>query len=205
MANLFNKDFDGKFRKICFAGFLFLVLSVCAAYYYLSSDYTLIGYAPTQSIAFNHKLHIEKAELDCLHCHTTAFKSSKAGIPTTQTCYACHQTVLADSEAVKPIIESYNNKTPLTWKRVVIAPDNVTFSHDNHMLKGVSCQECHGDVKSMELMARENYNGMDFCVKCHEAPMGRLVKKGFETKGLPYDYDRGSDYTPPQNCSGCHK
>ena len=45
------------------------------------------GYAPTQPIAFSHKLHAGYYEIDCNYCHTTVEKSKKCKYPICQYMY----------------------------------------------------------------------------------------------------------------------
>jgi len=59
------------------------------------------GYAPTQPIAFSHRLHSGDLQIACLYCHTGAEKSRHAAIPPAATCMNCHKFVTASWDAVK--------------------------------------------------------------------------------------------------------
>src|ERR1035437_7188282 len=65
------------------------------------------GYAPVQPIPFSHLLHAGTLKIDCRYCHTGAYKSIHAGIPSMNICLNCHSVVLADkSPYIKKLREA---------------------------------------------------------------------------------------------------
>lgn len=60
-------------------------------------------------------------------------------------------------------------KTPeaTQWVRVHKMPDYVYFDHRSHVAAGVSCQQCHGPVESMEQVRQFSTLSMGWCVNCH--------------------------------------
>ena len=56
---------------------------------------------PVQPIAFPHPTHINKVGLACMHCHTTAATSPRAGVPAMSVCMACHETAATDRPEVQ--------------------------------------------------------------------------------------------------------
>lgn len=57
--------------------------------------------APSQPIAFSHRLHVSDLALACGYCHTLAATDRRAGMPSAQTCMNCHRFVVAGSAAVR--------------------------------------------------------------------------------------------------------
>jgi uncharacterized protein with PIN domain len=45
----------------------------------------------TQPIAFNHTIHADTQEISCFTCHSFRADGSFSGLPTVETCAACHQ------------------------------------------------------------------------------------------------------------------
>jgi hypothetical protein len=59
------------------------------------------GYAPSQPIAYSHKLHAGVLEMNCQYCHYNAAKSPQAGIPPANLCMNCHRLVTASWDATR--------------------------------------------------------------------------------------------------------
>ena len=96
----YTRNFDYWFRR-SMSGFSSRLFSGWSAlYYYGPQDYTRVGYAPVQPVAFSHAQHAGQLGLSCLYCHTGVEESPVAKIPPTQTCMNCHQTIKADSPKI---------------------------------------------------------------------------------------------------------
>ncbi len=59
------------------------------------------GFAPTQPLAFSHRLHSGDMGIQCLYCHSGAEKGAHAGIPAASTCMNCHRFVTSGWNEVK--------------------------------------------------------------------------------------------------------
>ncbi|MEQ1567282.1 MAG: cytochrome c3 family protein [Myxococcota bacterium] len=165
------------------------------------------GLAPAQPIGFSHKLHAGEMQVDCQYCHAEARKSIHGGVPPLQTCMGCHAHIRTDSPEVQKIHQAWcgqpkctvqedgfgqpvreANAVPLEWSKVHDAPDWVNFNHSRHVIAGVNCTECHGQVQLQgeytlepipgdaaggqwrrvdEVMVREATLQMGFCLNCH--------------------------------------
>jgi hypothetical protein len=125
------------------------------------------GYAPTQPIAFSHKLHAGDNQISCLYCHSAADKSSVAGIPAASTCMNCHSQIRKDSPEVQKIAEAVTNNQPIEWLRIHDLPDHVRFNHSRHVIAGIKCQQCHGAVETMDRVSQQETLSMGMCVSCH--------------------------------------
>ena len=87
--------------------------------------------------------------IDCRYCHTSVDKAPSAGIPSTETCLACHAQVWNKSPLLDQVRASWFAGQPIPWTRVHKLPDFVYFNHAIHVNKGVGCVECHGRVDQM--------------------------------------------------------
>ena len=57
--------------------------------------------------------------------------------------------------------------TPIRWKQVHRLPDFTFFDHSVHVTAGVDCQECHGQVETMERVRQHSTLSMGWCIECH--------------------------------------
>ncbi|MCB9229481.1 MAG: cytochrome c3 family protein [Deltaproteobacteria bacterium] len=163
------------------------------------------GYHPDQPLPFSHKLHAGDRDIPCQFCHSSASKSTVAGIPTVETCMGCHNYVNTDAEPIKQLKESFDKKKPIEWTRVHNLPHYVRFSHQVHLrardskgelLLGKTadevCMACHGPVKEMTTASQYAPLQMGWCVDCHN----RIREPATESKAaVPF---------APVNCNVCH-
>ena len=121
-----------------------------------------------QPIAFSHAHHVTEIGLDCQMCHVYARRGPVAGIPSVKTCAGCHEQVLSDRPEIQKVLEFWENEQPIPWVRVHDLPDFTRFSHKRHVLGGVDCAECHGNVGQMEAAVQVESLTMGWCVTCHK-------------------------------------
>lgn len=99
-----------------------------------------------QPLAFNHRVHKDKASMACQDCHAFREDGSFAGIPKLDNCAACHAQPLGDSATERAFVEQFvtpNREIP--WRVYSRQPMNVRFSHAIHVQAGkLACEECHG-------------------------------------------------------------
>jgi Cytochrome c7 and related cytochrome c/Class III cytochrome C family len=127
-----------------------------------------------QPIPFSHKTHM-KAGMQCQDCHPDAAKSARAGLPDSDRCMLCHQTIAPDNPDVQKLARLHREKKPgqedqrvIEWVRVYRLPGFVFFNHSSHVGAGVACGECHGPVEQREVLAKERSTSMITCLNCHE-------------------------------------
>lgn len=147
-----------------------LVAGIVGGAMYRSGYTTNVGNPREQVVPFSHEHHVNGLGLACGYCHTSAEKSSFAGIPPTHTCMTCHSQIWNTAPILEPVRESYRTGKPLEWIRVHDLPDFVYFNHSIHVNKGVGCQTCHGRVDKMPLTWSVNTLHMSWCLDCHRAP-----------------------------------
>lgn len=122
---------------------------------------------PEQPIPFNHKLHLSKG-LACKDCHTNPGTGEAMTLPQADKCMVCHSTIKKESAPVQKLAQFAKDKEQIPWKRVYEIPDWVYFSHKTHLDGGkTTCEDCHGQVKDLEVMRKVKTLNMAFCVDCH--------------------------------------
>jgi hypothetical protein len=124
---------------------------------------------PEQPIAYNHRPHIEVAELECNFCHTGVDTGPDAGIPGVNTCMMCHEFIATDKPVIQEVIAYRDRGEDIPWQRVYGWTDeaHVKFNHAPHIRAEVQCATCHGDVAQMGVAERAVDHTMGFCVNCH--------------------------------------
>ena len=191
-----------------------------------------VGYQPEQPVMyFSHAMHAGELGMDCRYCHNTVDRAAKAAIPPTQTCMNCHHSIhvtgteqmedgssrLVGSEAIQPILESYYTGLPIKWRRVHDLPDYAFFDHSAHVVRGVSCVECHGRVDRMDEVYQAEPLSMGWCLECHRDSDVRLRDP---RDVFDLDLDLGDEEArrasgallrekfqiePSTDCSTCHR
>ena len=165
------------------------------------------GYHPEsqQPIKFSHKIHAGERQIPCQFCHSSARRSTAAGIPSVNTCMGCHKFVNTDAEPIKYIKEMFDKNEPIQWIKVHDLPDYVRFSHQAHMhakdddgklLLGNSpdevCTNCHGPVDEMVTAEHWAPLQMGWCIECHNR-----VK-------TPASNGKPAVTYAPVSCATCH-
>jgi mono/diheme cytochrome c family protein len=138
------------------------------------------GYQPVQPIKYSHKLHAGVMKMECQYCHTGAFKSKNASIPSLNVCMNCHKSVKTESPEIHKIYDAlgYDPNTakydstkakPMQWVRVHNLPDLAYFNHSQHVKVGnIKCQTCHGPVQTMQEVYQYSPLTMKWCIQCHK-------------------------------------
>ena len=124
---------------------------------------------PVQPIAYQHKPHIEVAELQCVFCHTGVDSGPEAGIPGVSTCMTCHEVIATDKPVIQEVTAYRDRGEDIPWQRVYGWNEeaHVKFNHAPHIRAEVQCATCHGDVAQMGVAERVVDHTMGFCVNCH--------------------------------------
>jgi mono/diheme cytochrome c family protein len=126
------------------------------------------GYAPTQPIAFSHKLHAGQYQIQCRYCHTGVNVSKSANIPSANICMNCHNAIKRESPEIQKIYTAIEKDQPIEWVRVHNLPDLAYFNHAQHVnVGGVQCQQCHGQIEQMEVVQQRSSLTMGWCIDCH--------------------------------------
>jgi len=172
---------------------LFVAITAFAATYYMSrAERDGVGYAPTQPIAFSHRLHAGTMQIDCKYCHSAVTVSAHASIPAVSTCMNCHSVARKNRPEIIKLAKYFEEGSAVPWKRVHRVPDYAYFNHSRHVNKGIECGECHGKIDQMDVVRQVSEFTMGACLDCHRNAEQRLAS----IKGIV----RG-----PENCNACHR
>lgn len=197
---MFTRKFDRRLRVLLAVLGFSTVLGVAFGAYALSPANMETGYEPAQPIYFPHSVMAGKHEVPCEYCHTEARKGPHAGIPPVSLCMKCHQEVQTKDArgnvkaSIRALLGYWERKEPIPWVKVHDLADFVYFDHSRHLTQkaGLACEDCHGDVKSMDRVRRVNSLKMGWCLDCHkQAP--------------PEDAPPWQETRAPINCSTCHR
>jgi hypothetical protein len=116
-------------------------------------------------IKFSHKIHVTQEKMECGECHVKAAEGDEAGMPGMGACQLCHSSEEDINTKLKPFAP--DNK--LMWTTVTKLGEDLKFSHQNHLNKNVSCQDCHGKVAESEAVSEKFKVSKDDCQTCHAA------------------------------------
>lgn len=126
------------------------------------------GYAPTQPIAFSHRIHAGQYEIDCNYCHTGVRNGKQANIPSANICMNCHSAIKTESPEVQKIYAALEEDRPIEWVRIHNLPDLAYFNHSQHVnVAGLECQTCHGPIQEMDVVRQASPLTMGWCINCH--------------------------------------
>jgi hypothetical protein len=127
------------------------VVSFSATYFLSRAERDGVGYAPTQPIAFSHKLHAGTMQIDCKYCHTAVTSAPNASVPAVSICMNCHTVARKNRLEIIKLTRYYEEGVALPWKRVHKVPDYAYFNHSVHVNKGIDCANCHGRSDDSQL------------------------------------------------------
>ncbi len=189
-----------------------------AVNYYFTPKYTNVGYQPDQPIPFSHELHAGQLGMDCRYCHSYVEQGSHANIPSSSTCYNCHQHIKTNSPHIAKIKESVETGKPLKWIQIHKTPDYAYFNHSVHVNSGISCVSCHGKINEMPVVFQSHSLSMSWCLDCHRAPEDHLrpldkvtnlnwtaESVGKDQQELGKALKTAWKIAPPEQCGACHR
>ena len=146
---------------------LVVSLAVVAVLVVLGAAYYPWWLGPRQPIPFSHRIHAGTREISCLFCHSGALSGSVATMPPVETCMLCHKRIIPHYPEIERVRRHYQQAQPIAWVRVSNLPDHAHFDHSIHLVAGVDCGTCHGDVKAMDRIVLRRKLDMGFCIQCH--------------------------------------
>lgn len=218
MAQIFSRSADTWLRLGLLAVLMAALGGILMIVVWDRSDYRTGRLWPVeQPLPFSHAHHVGELKIDCLYCHTGAPRSALAGLPASQTCMTCHSHIWKRSDVLEPLRRSLREHVALRWNRVVKLPDYTFFHHGVHLNAGVGCDECHGPVERMQLLAKSSPLDMRECLACHRDPAPRLRPSEHLTQlhwpapssrralGEQLMKDRGISPTGLTDCGVCHR
>lgn len=134
--------------------------------YDLAFQRAMFGDQIRQPIAFSHRLHVTDKEIDCFYCHPYGERSMNAGLPSADKCLACHNHIIPEHEEILKLKGYEERGENVPWVRVYYNPDHVYFPHFMHLKEDLACQQCHGEVETVDTLHQVTFY-MGFCIDCH--------------------------------------
>ncbi len=168
------------------------------------------GYAPTQPIPFSHKLHAGQYEIACQYCHTGVEKGKSANIPSANICMNCHNAIKTTSPNMQKIYDAVLKDEPIQWVRIHNLPDLAYFNHAQHVkVGGLACENCHGDIKEMEVVQQVSLLTMGWCIDCHRKTDVNKQGNGYYDKLVKLHADKSKKPLKVEDiggleCGKCH-
>lgn len=162
------------------------------------------GYQPVQPIKFSHELHAGTNQIQCQYCHSGAWKSKNATIPSLNICMNCHKYVQATEKyngKISPEIQKIytaldydpqtqkygDNPKPIEWVRIHNLPDLAYFNHSQHVkVAGIKCQKCHGPIQTMKEVYQYSPLTMKWCINCHRETQVNYKGNAYYDKLVAY-------------------
>ena len=131
-------------------------------------DFFWIQPKPKQPIEFPHRTHAAQG-LGCVDCHQSVTMGPIAGIPSLNTCMACHVATAVDKPRIQQITAMQDKGFDVSWQRVnrYANQQHVRFNHAPHIAAKVECSTCHGSISRQTVAERNVKLTMGFCVSCH--------------------------------------
>lgn len=118
---------------------------------------------PATTIRFDHRFHIEEAEVDCESCHEVEESTAALDrlLPTMETCEACH-----DIEDDENCVTCHLDLDQMG--QIAVPPREIMFSHQGHVtLDELECLTCHKGIDSKEKTGSSHLPEMATCSTCH--------------------------------------
>ena len=122
--------------------------------------------AAVQPIAFSHRVHAGLGT-KCLLCHPSALRESRAGLPSSSTCMACHEKLPAEGADLVRLFDFHRRGVAIPWVRYYVLAAGTFFHHRYHLEAGALCDDCHGKVEKKDTLAGQEPMSMAACVGCH--------------------------------------
>jgi hypothetical protein len=123
---------------------------------------------PAQPLPYSHKTHLALG-LECQACHTNPDPGNSMTFPAIATCMSCHNAIAKNKPAIQKLASFAKSNQTIPWVRVYALTPGVTWSHRKHIVAGLKCETCHGQVAEMSAMSQTtSVTSMGVCINCHK-------------------------------------
>ncbi len=159
------------------------------------------GYQPEQPIAFPHRVHAGDNKIPCLYCHCGGAHEPPRRHPAVSVCMNCHGLLEKQTVEIEKMKEAVQEHRSIAWVKVHNLPDFVYFNHSQHVVSGVACQRCHGEVEKMDRVEQVKPLTMGWCLACHRenahVPTNSFARVATNIAKRPKPF-------AGQDCTSCH-
>ena len=202
---MFSAHLDKQIKRAILAGLTTLAVAAVVFYFGRHPSWMDVGYRPQQPLPFDHSVHSGSLKIACVYCHTSVEKSAHSTVPPSSTCMNCHIIVKRESPKLKLLRESIEKNVAIPWVRIHRLPDYAFFNHSRHIMAGIDCASCHGEVETQGVIAQKKPLTMGWCPDCHRNPKEYVIRTR-PISGVDVRADVLARPVPngPENCSTCH-
>jgi hypothetical protein len=161
-----------------------------------------------QPLQFNHVVHTGTAGQSCEDCHRFDNDGRFVGVPSLETCVACHAEPLGSSPDERQLVQDYIRPgREIPWLVDARQPDLAFFPHATHVrLAKLPCERCHGSRGTSVALAAVERNRISGYSR---AVLGRDGIALAAANGPPMRMSDCSDCHRKQHvvesCLDCHK
>jgi len=117
---------------------------------------------------FPHRIHTEDHQLSCTTCHSGARTAAEAGMPPPELCAPCHDEIDKGKPVERTVMGLFDSSGQWLGPKSLPLADEIRFSHDAHVARGLDCAACHSDPDAPRDTARPLLAKRD-CMACHES------------------------------------
>lgn len=119
-----------------------------------------------KALAFSHQVHVEGEKLRCTSCHESYAVSDDPGMPSADSCQACHDEIDADAPPEKQVSTLFDGDTFKAAHASKLSSE-VIFSHKLHARDDSTCGACHTGIQANEVIDEDVGVRMSACMDCH--------------------------------------
>ena len=127
----------------------------------------VFGEGKEKPFSFPHRVHIEDEGLECGDCHFGADSEDEPGMPVQAQCMLCHEDIDEEQPPEKRIENLFVDGKFVATRRSAL-PEEVIFSHLQHVESGQECSDCHGGIEQSDSSEDYEQVSMDDCMACHD-------------------------------------
>ncbi|MCE9593549.1 MAG: hypothetical protein K8S98_05090 [Planctomycetes bacterium] len=139
------------------AAFFLLVVAGCAL---------IRALGPERRFAFSHARHVGEEKLDCIICHESAAVADDPGMPSPDTCQACHDELDAEKAPESQVATLFDAQQFRAAHASRIGAEPI-FSHKQHVKADVACASCHDGIDDNRVVDASIAVDMARCTACH--------------------------------------
>ncbi len=178
---------------------------------------------PEKPRIFDHRIHVEEAELTCVECHlgnteeeledlegSAAWLDREPTLPPAKSCFECHDPDESEDQEITSFyreLDAAGDGRP--WE-TLLGFLELNFEHRIHVGKAeLDCTECHSQVldnqylpggvvafKESCFQCHDDWSGQDDCSSCHQTFRRDVAPASHDYKNFLRAHGSGLDMAP---------
>jgi hypothetical protein len=172
-----------------------------------------------EDLAFSHRIHVGDLALDCANCHEDVAVADEPGMPSPDTCSACHDELDVEKPPERQVVALFQ-ESEFHALHASALEDEVVFSHLRHVRAGVSCTDCHAAVETSGRVQADMRVTMTSCTTWHGerkvaaecSTCHTYVNRDWAPESHHHDWvkahgpeSKGGEFVTASNCALCHE